>query len=217
MTRQEILRKIEAGGLIGVIRLNDADKLKGVVEALQAGGVTALEITMTTPGALEAIGEVAKSVGEEFLVGAGTVLDPETARLALLAGAQFVVGPTLNPDVIRTVHRYDKVVIPGAFTPTEILTAWELGADVVKVFPATALGPKYFRDVRGPLPQVKLSPTGGVSLDNAGEFIRTGACCLGVGSALVPKEAVAHSDWQQITDRAKAFIAEIRKAREEAE
>ena len=213
MDRHQILWKIEDCGLIGVIRLNDAAKLKGVIEALSAGGVTALEITMTTPGALDAIAQVSGEIGEGFLVGAGTVLDPETARLAVLAGAQFVVSPVLNPEVIRMVHRYDRVAIPGAFTPTEILTAWEHGADVVKVFPATALGPKYFRDVRGPLPQVKLSPTGGVSLDNAAEFIRAGACCLGVGSALVPKEAVAHSDWQQITDRARAFIAEIRKAR----
>lgn len=213
MDRHQILWKIEDCGLIGVIRLNDAAKLKGVIEALSAGGVTALEITMTTPGALDAIARVSGEISEGFLVGAGTVLDPETARLAVLAGAQFVVSPVLNPEVIRMVHRYDRVAIPGAFTPTEILTAWEHGADVVKVFPATALGPKYFRDVRGPLPQVKLSPTGGVSLDNAAEFIRAGACCLGVGSALVPKEAVAHSDWQQITDRARAFIAEIRKAR----
>ena len=207
------MQRIEDCGLIGVIRLNDAEKLKGVIGALRDGGVIALEITMTTPGAMEAISEVAGELGEDFLVGAGTVLDPETARMAILAGARFVVSPVLNLDVIRMVHRYDRVAVPGAFTPTEILTAWDHGADVVKVFPATALGPKYFKDVHGPLPQVKLSPTGGVSLENAGEFIRAGACCLGVGSALVPREAVARSDWAAITERARAFLSEIRKAR----
>lgn len=215
MRRNEILQRIEEGGLIAVIRLDDPDKLGGVVESLSNGGVKALEITMTTPGALEAMAKISTEIDEEFLIGAGTVLDPETARMSLLAGAKFVVGPTLNLAVIRLVHRYDRVVIPGGFTPTEILSAWDHGADVVKVFPAAALGPRYFQHIHGPLPQVKLSPTGGISLENAGEFIRAGACCLGVGSALVARSFVAESDWQAIAQRAKAFIREIQKAREE--
>lgn len=168
---------------------------------------------MTTPGALEIIKDISKNISGEFLIGAGTVLDPETARLAILAGAQFIVGPILNIEMIKMVHRYDKVVIPGAFTPTEIMTAWDAGADIIKVFPATALGPTYFKDILGPLPQVKLTPTGGVSLNNAAEFIMAGACCLGVGSALIKKDIVANSDWEALTERAGAFIKEVENGR----
>lgn len=213
MNRAEILKQIEESGIIAVIRLNDTKKLNDIIQALSKGGVKALEITMTTPNAIEVIKTVSAEVGDDFLVGAGTVLDPETARLTILAGAQFVVGPILNLKMIHLVHRYDKVVIPGAFTPTEIMKAWDAGADVVKVFPATALGPKYFKDVHGPLPQVKLTPTGGVSLNNAAEFIKSGACCLGVGTALIDKQFVADSDWDSLTKLAAAFIEEIKKGR----
>jgi len=205
MDRYSILKKVEESGVIAVIRLTDVKKLGQIVDALSAGGLNALEITMTTPGALDIMKTLSASLSEDFLIGAGTVLDSETARMAILAGAQFIVGPTLNIDVIKMAHRYDKVVIPGAFTPTEILTAWDYGADVVKVFPATAVGPKYFKDVKGPLPQVKLTPTGGVSLENAAEFIRCGAFCLGVGSALLNKSMIAESDWDGLANNAKAF------------
>lgn len=213
MSRAEILQLIEQNGIIAVIRLNDVKQLNEIIKALRKGGVKALEITMTTPNAIDIIKAVSSEVDNDFFVGAGTVLDPETARQTILAGAQFVVSPILNVDMIQMVHRYDKVVIPGAFTPTEIMKAWDAGADIVKVFPATALGPKFFKDVRGPLPQVKLTPTGGVSLDNAAEFINAGACCLGVGTALIDKQFVANADWQALTNRAAAFIEEIRKGR----
>ena len=147
------------------------------------------------------------------IMGAGTVLDPETARAVILAGAEYIVAPTLNPDTIALCNRYSKVVVPGAFTPTEILTAWECGADIVKVFPATAVGPKYLKDIKGPLPQIRLSPTGGVSLDNAGEFIKCGASCIAVGGNLAPKKAIADKDWNTITENAKRFIEEVQKAR----
>ncbi len=213
MNRTKIVNLIEESGIVAVIRLKDTQKLDAIITALGKGGVKALEITMTTPGALDVIKDVSKNKNGEFLIGAGTVLDPETARLAILAGAQFIVGPILNVEMIKMVHRYDKIVIPGAFTPTEIMRAWDAGADVVKVFPATALGPTYFKDIHGPLPQVKLTPTGGVSLNNAAEFIKAGACCLGVGSALIKKDIVLKSDWGALTERAGAFIKEVENGR----
>ncbi|MEE4310388.1 MAG: bifunctional 4-hydroxy-2-oxoglutarate aldolase/2-dehydro-3-deoxy-phosphogluconate aldolase [candidate division KSB1 bacterium] len=214
MRRQETLKKIEDAGVIAVIRLSDVKKLEKIIESLAKGGMNALEITMTTPGALDIMKELSQNNTSGFLIGAGTVLDPETARMAIVAGAEFVVGPVLNIDVIKMVHRYDKVVIPGAFTPTEILNAWDHGADVVKVFPATAGGPKYFKDVLGPLPQVKLTPTGGVSLNNAAEFIKAGACCLGVGSALLDKKMIAESDWDGLAGKAAAFIKAVEEGRQ---
>ena len=147
----------------------------GVIDALGAGGVRALEVTMTVPRAIQLIDAIAPTLPPDFVIGAGTILDPETARAAILAGARFIVGPVFNRAVIDLCHRYDVAVMPGCFTPTEILQAWEAGADVVKVFPATALGPSYFKDIRGPLPQVKLMPTGGVTLENAGDWIGAGA------------------------------------------
>lgn len=209
MERTKIVELIEKSGVVAVIRMDDTAKLKNVIAAISAGGVKALEITMTTPNAVQIIHEISSELDEEFVVGAGTVLDAETARAVILAGAQFVVSPVLNPDVIRLSHRYDKPVFPGAFTPTEILTAWEAGADIVKVFPATALGPKFFKDVKGPLPQVKLTPTGGVCLDNAAEFIRCGASCLGVGTALLNKKMIAEDDWEGLTEHARKFVDQV--------
>ncbi|HPC35520.1 MAG TPA: bifunctional 4-hydroxy-2-oxoglutarate aldolase/2-dehydro-3-deoxy-phosphogluconate aldolase [Candidatus Marinimicrobia bacterium] len=209
MDRQTITAKLIESGLVAVIRLDGDEKLPGIISALRQGGVNALEITMTTPGALEIIKNFAAQTGEDFLIGAGSVLDAETARLAILNGAQFIVGPIFNPEVIRLCHRYDKPAIPGAFTPTEILAAWEQGADIVKVFPATALGPGYMKDILGPLPQVKLLPTGGVTLENAAEFIRSGACCLGVGTALLNKKMIAADDWQALAKHAEAFRSAV--------
>ncbi len=212
-SRVDTVRTIEACGVVAVIRLHDASKLRGVVDALAAGGVRALEVTMTVPGAVRLIEQIAPTLPGEFVLGAGTVLDTETARACILAGARFVVGPVFRPDVIATCHRYDVAVMPGCFTPTEILAAWEQGADVVKVFPATALGPGYFKDLRGPLPQVRLMPTGGVSLENAGEWIKAGAVAIGVGTALVEGKAVAAGDFSAITKRAEAFVAAVAAAR----
>jgi 2-dehydro-3-deoxyphosphogluconate aldolase / (4S)-4-hydroxy-2-oxoglutarate aldolase len=211
--KDEDLRRIEACGVVAVVRLRDAAPLLQVAEALQAGGIDAIEFTMTTPGALAVIAEVTARFPEKVVWGAGTVLDPETCRAAILAGARFVVAPTLNLDVIKLCNRYSVVCVPGAFTPTEILSAWENGADVVKVFPATALGPGYFKDVLAPLPQVKLLPTGGVSLANCGEFIKAGAVGVAVGSALVKPEDVAAGRFATLTERAGQFAAAVRAAR----
>lgn len=209
MDRQTITAKLIESGLVAVIRLDSGEKLPGIISALRQGGINALEITMTTPGALEIIKNFAAQTGKDFLIGAGSVLDAETARLAILNGAQFIVGPIFNPEVVRMCHRYDKPAIPGAFTPTEILTAWEQGADLVKVFPTTALRPSYIKDILGPLPQVKLLPTGGVTLENAAEFIRSGACCLGVGTALLNKKMIAADDWQALAKHAEAFRSAV--------
>src|SRR5205085_3529063 len=161
----------------------------------------------------DVIREAKRQLGDRVLLGAGTVLDPETARVALLAGAEFVVAPTVNPDVIRLCRRYDKLVMPGAFTPTEILAAWEAGADVVKVFPAEVVGPAYFKALRGPLPQIRLMPTGGVDLTTAAAFLKAGACCLGIGSQLVEPDAVARRDFARIRDLAKQYVAIVKQTR----
>ena len=214
-SRSENLASIKACGVVAVVRADSPDALVQVAQAIGRGGIGAVEITMTTPGALDVIGECANRLGDEILLGAGTVLDPETARAAILAGAEYIVTPTLNPDVITLCRRYDKVIIPGALTPTEILTAWECGADIVKVFPATAVGPRYFKDVKAPLPQIDLIPTGGVDLDNAGDFIRAGACAIAVGGNLVDKAAVAAGEWQVLTDTARKYVETVRNARQE--
>jgi 2-dehydro-3-deoxyphosphogluconate aldolase/(4S)-4-hydroxy-2-oxoglutarate aldolase len=170
---------------------------------------------MTTPDALDVIHEVSRKYGDEALIGVGSVLDPETARAAILAGAEFVVGPTLHFGVIEVCQRYDKPVIPGALTPTEIINAWSAGADLVKVFPATGVGPGYFKDVLAPLPQVKLVPTGGVNLDTAAAFIKAGAVALCVGSAMIDKQAVAQKRFDVVTETARKFAEIVQQARAE--
>lgn len=214
-SRSEKLASIKACGVVAVLRADRPDALVQVAQAIGRGGIGAVEITMTTPGALDVIGECANRLGDDILLGAGTVLDPETARAAILAGAEYIVTPTLNPDVITLCRRYDKVIIPGALTPTEILTAWECGGDIVKVFPATAVGPRYFKDVKAPLPQIDLMPTGGVDLDNAGDFIQAGACAVAVGGNLVDKAAVAAGKWHVLTDTARQYVEAVRNARQE--
>jgi 2-dehydro-3-deoxyphosphogluconate aldolase / (4S)-4-hydroxy-2-oxoglutarate aldolase len=213
VSRLQVLREIESSGVVAVIRMQKADQLRAVIDALLEGGVRALELTMTVPGAIGLIEELAKDLPGEFQLGAGTVLDPETARQVILAGAKYIVAPTLNLDVITMCHRYDVAIMPGCFTPTEILTAWQAGADLIKVFPATALGPAYFKDVRAPLPQVRLMPTGGVTMENAGEWIKAGAVAIGVGSALVDTKAIAAGNFAQITKNAKSLIESVRVAR----
>ena len=212
--RAETVRRIEACGVVAVIRLPDGSKLRGVIDALAAGGVRTLEVTMTVPRAIELIGEIAPTLPPDFLIGAGTVVDAATAQAAILAGARFIVGPVFRPAVIEMCHRHDVPAMPGCFSPTEILSAWDAGADVVKVFPATALGPAYFKDVRGPLPHVKLMPTGGVSIENAADWIRAGAVALGAGTALVGTKFETAGDFAAITDRATRFVEAVRCARE---
>jgi 2-dehydro-3-deoxyphosphogluconate aldolase/(4S)-4-hydroxy-2-oxoglutarate aldolase len=213
MGRELHAKWIERTGLIAIVRLDSSAELVQAAKAIAAGGVSVIEFTLTTPGALRTIEAAVKELGSEVLIGAGTVLDAETARAAILAGAEFVVAPTLNLDVIEMCHRYDKVVIPGAYTPTEILSAWEHGADFVKLFPAEVGGPAYLKAVRAPLPQVKLIPVGGVTLETAGPFIRAGAAALGVGSNLVDKKAVAEGRFTQLTSVAQALSKAVLEAR----
>ena len=213
MSKEEQLQYMMDNGIVAVVRSPSSAQLVEVAKALLAGGVKVMEITMTVPNAIGVIRDVRAAMPDEVLLGAGTILDPETARAAMLAGAEFIVGPTLNVDVIRLCQRYDKVVAPGAFTPTEILSAWESGADLVKVFPATVGGPKYFKDVHGPLPQIRLMPTGGVNLKTAPDFLEAGACCLGVGSAMVDKKAVAAGDFAKIEDLARQYVKVVQDAR----
>jgi len=213
MGREQHAQWIERTGLIAIVRLDSSAELVQAAKAIAAGGVSVIEFTLTTPGALRTIEAAVKELGSEVLIGAGTVLDAETARAAILAGAEFVVAPTLNMDVIEMCHRYDKVVIPGAYTPTEILSAWEHGADFVKLFPAEVGGPAYLKAVRAPLPQVKLIPVGGVTLETAGPFIRAGAAALGVGSNLVDKKAVAEGRFTQLTTVAQALSKAVLEAR----
>jgi len=212
-SRIDVLRAIEASGVVAIIRLHDSQAGHDVALALADGGVTALEVTMTVPGAVRLIEQLAATLPSNVMIGAGTVLDTETARSVILAGARFVVSPVCRPAVIEMCHRYDVAAMPGCFTPTEILDAWEAGADVVKVFPATALGPGFIKDLRGPLPQVKLMPTGGVTRENAGEWIRAGACAIGVGTALLVGTAVAARRFADISANARHFIEAVAIAR----
>ena len=194
MDHYKILQRLLDGVVIAIVRLDSGDKLVQVASALKAGGIAAIEFTVPTPNALEMIKQASEHFGDEVLMGAGTVLDPETARAAILAGAQFIVTPALNLATIELCKRYGKPIVAGAFTPTEILTAWQAGADIVKVFPASLGGPAYIKSVLAPLPQVRLAPTGGVDAGNAAAYIKAGAVSLGVGGNLVNKAAVASID-----------------------
>ena len=214
MNKAEIVKQIEDVGLVPVVRASSADEAMQVIEAIKAGGVNVLEITMTVPGAVRVIEKVADKYGSEVLVGAGTVLDPETARACLLAGAQFIVSPALNLDTIDLCHRYSAPVCPGVLTPTEVVTAWSAGADFVKVFPCGSVGgASYIKNLKGPLPQIKMIPTGGVSLKTAADFIKAGANALGVGTDLVDVKAIRAADAGVVTERAKQFLEIVREAR----
>jgi 2-dehydro-3-deoxyphosphogluconate aldolase/(4S)-4-hydroxy-2-oxoglutarate aldolase len=214
MEKREVFNRMVSQGLIPVIRVSSAQEAIDVADAVKEGGVGFIEITMTVPGAIEVVKELAQKYKDEIILGAGTILDPETGRAALLAGAQFIVTPTLNLNLIELAHRYSVVIVPGAATPTEILTAWNAGADMVKVFPAAQLGgPEYIKALRAPLPQILLVPTGGVNLQNAGAFIKAGATALGVGGELVDKQAVKERKFQVITENTRAFLKAIREAR----
>jgi 2-dehydro-3-deoxyphosphogluconate aldolase/(4S)-4-hydroxy-2-oxoglutarate aldolase len=215
MSKETQLRRVLDCGIVAVVRSPDSQQLVEVARALADGGVTVVEITMSVPHALDVLGRVRGAMGDRILLGAGTVLDVETARAVLLAGAEYIVAPTLNLDVIRLCRRYDKLVMPGCFTPTEILTAWEAGADIVKVFPADVVGPAFFKALRGPLPQVRLMPTGGVDLTTAADFLRAGACCLGIGGQLIEPKAVAERNFDRIRELARQYVAIVKQVRGE--
>jgi 2-dehydro-3-deoxyphosphogluconate aldolase/(4S)-4-hydroxy-2-oxoglutarate aldolase len=202
-------------GAVAVIRLADARRLRNVLAAISAGGVRCLEITMTVPGAVKVIEEVAATAPPGVLVGAGTVTDPVTAAAVMDAGARFVVGPVLSLPVIEAVQQRGCVAIPGCFSPTEILTAWRAGADIVKIFPATSLGPRYIKDLHGPFPELRLMPTGGVSLGNVGQWIKDGAFAVGVGTDLLDRGLVEKEDYDGLEARARRFVEAISAARKE--
>ena len=215
MSKESQLQQVLDCGIVAVVRSPDSQQLVEVCRALADGGVSVVEITMSVPNALDVLRQVGQSLGDRVLLGAGTVLDAETARAVLFAGAEYVVAPTLNLEVIRLCQRYDKLVMPGAFTPTEILAAWEAGADIVKVFPAEVVGPAFFKALRGPLPHIRLMPTGGVDLTTAAAFLKAGACCLGVGAQLVEPRAIADRNFGRIRDLARQYAAIVRQARAE--
>src|SRR5947207_2365727 len=213
ITKEQAYARIADAGVVAVIRAPSKDVLLDVANALLAGGVPGIEVTMSTPNAIAGIEMLANKLGDRCVVGVGTVLDPETARDAIAAGAQFVVSPAFDEKIVENTRRLGKICIPGAFTPTEILRAWRAGADVVKVFPSTSLGPTYFKDILAPLPMLKLTPTGGVDIQNAGAWIKAGAVFVGAGSALVTKDAMIKGDWQSIESNARAFVDAIKAAR----
>jgi 2-dehydro-3-deoxyphosphogluconate aldolase/(4S)-4-hydroxy-2-oxoglutarate aldolase len=216
MTQKEILSSIIDIGIVPVVRTTSADAAIRAIEAIYRGGIRAAEITMTVPGAIHALEKVADQFGDRIVLGAGTVLDPETARSCMLAGADFFVTPSLKIATIEVAKRYSKVICPGALTPTEVLTAWEAGADVVKIFPAGNVGgPKYIKALRGPFPHIEMIPTGGVNLETAGEFLKAGACAVAVGGELVDGKSIKEGRFDVIEDRARQYLGVISKARSE--
>ena len=213
MDKLELLQGIIDSGVVAIVRLSSPGNLMQVAEAIAEGGVRHIEFTMTTPGALQIVAEASQRFGDDIIMGAGTVLDAETARAAILAGARFIVAPNFDPAVIEMCNRYSVVSMPGALTPTEILHAWECGADVVKIFPADQFGPGYIKAVMAPLPQVRLAPVGGVSADNIADYMRAGASCAGIGSSLVNSQRIADKDWAALTARAKELVEGVQAGR----
>jgi 2-dehydro-3-deoxyphosphogluconate aldolase/(4S)-4-hydroxy-2-oxoglutarate aldolase len=207
------LQRVLDGGIVAILRAPSGELLVDVAEALHAGGIDVIEITFTVPRALEIVSALRDRLGDRVLLGAGTVLDAETARAAMLAGAEFIVTPVVSRPVIEICRRYDKLVMSGAFTPTEILTAWEAGSDIVKVFPADVGGPPYLKAIHGPLPHVRLLPTGGVNLKTLPEFVKAGASAVGLGTALVENEALKNGDMERIRSLAGEYVTAIRAAR----
>jgi 2-dehydro-3-deoxyphosphogluconate aldolase / (4S)-4-hydroxy-2-oxoglutarate aldolase len=212
MSCTESLQRVLDTGIVAILRAPSSEQLVNVARALFEGGIDVIEVTFTVPNALEILAALKKELGSRVLLGAGTVLDPETARAALFAGAEFLVSPSLNPDVIRLCNRYDKLVMPGAFTPTEILAAWEAGAQIIKVFPSDAVGPSYLKALKGPFPQIRLMPTGGVNLQTLPEFIKAGACAVGVGSSLVDPQAIRDGKFDRLRDLAGQYLQVLKTA-----
>jgi 2-dehydro-3-deoxyphosphogluconate aldolase / (4S)-4-hydroxy-2-oxoglutarate aldolase len=215
MSRHEDLQQVLDRGIVAILRAPTGETLAGIAEVLYESGIDVIEVTFTVPGVLDIIADVRKRLGDKVLLGAGTVLDTESARSAILAGAEFIVSPTVNLDVIQLCNRYDKAIMTGAFTPTEVLTAWEAGADIVKVFPADVGGPSYLKALHGPLPQIRLMPTGGVDLETLPEFVKAGACAVGLGSSLVEKQAVKENDMARIRDLATRYVELMKQVRSE--
>ena len=213
MRPDEQMKIIRETGIVAIVRGTGIESLLKIAEALSEGGVRVIEVTLNTPGAIEMIAQLEKEFGDEMLIGAGTVLDPETARSVILAGAKFVLGPTLNLDVSKLCKRYNTVYVPGVLTPTEIIKAWEAGAQLVKIFPAGALGSRYIKELRGPLPQVEMMPVGGVTVDNTAEFIKAGATALGIGGELVDRNAVEEGRFELLTEKARRFIEAVQDGR----
>jgi 2-dehydro-3-deoxyphosphogluconate aldolase/(4S)-4-hydroxy-2-oxoglutarate aldolase len=213
MKKNEKLNLIRETGVIAIMRAQSSDHLIAAAEAIRQGGVQVIEVTMTTPGALEVIAQATHRFGDDVLFGAGSILDVETARAAILAGAGFIVSPTLKIEVITLARRYSVPVLPGCYTPTEMLTAWEAGADMVKLFPASVGGPDLIQAILAPLPQLEIVPVGGVDLNTAAEFIRKGAAALGVGSSLINQKLLDAGDISELTRRAARFIEEVKKGR----
>lgn len=211
--RYETIERLVDGGVVAVLRGVDPDDVVPVARAAVAGGVGAVEVTADTPGAMEMVAALAEALGDDALVGAGTVLDAATARAALRSGAEFVVSPSFHPDVVDVGNRYGAPVVPGVATPTEAVTAYEAGADAVKLFPAAALGPDYLAALLGPLPQLPVVPTGGIDADNAGAFVEAGAVAVGAGGAIVDADAVARGDYDAVTERARALVEAVEAAR----
>lgn len=209
----EVLNKIITCGVVAIMRARSSEQLIAVSDAILQGGINTIEVTMTTPGALDVVNQATSKYGDDVVFGMGSVLDAETVRAAILAGAQFIVCPTLKIETIEICKRYSIPVMPGAYTPTEILTAWEAGASLVKVFPASVGGPAYIKAIKAPLPQVRLSAVGGVDLENTATFINSGAEVVGIGGELVNQKFVDDRDFKTITDRAKRFREEIEKGR----
>lgn len=216
MKKETVLSFMRDIGIVPVVRTPSAESAIKSIEAIYAGGIRAAEITMTVPGAVKALEAVADRFGDKIVLGAGTVLDPETARICMLAGAEFFVTPALNLKTIEMAKRYSKVICPGALTPTEVLTAWEAGADIVKIFPCGNVGgPKYIKALKGPFPHIEMIPTGGVNLETAGEFLKAGACAVAVGGELVDAKTIAEGKYEVFEQRARQYLEVIAKAREE--
>ncbi len=215
MNKNEQMQLIESSGIVAIVRFDKPDELVTVARALAEGGIKAIEFTMTIPGAIRLIEQASSELGSKILLGAGTVLDDITARQAILSGAQFIVSPNLKPSMIETCHRYNKVVIPGAYTPTEILTAWECGADYVKLFPAENGGPEYLKAIKGPLPQISIIPVGGISLENIPQYFKAGASAVAVGSNLVDKKLISEKRFTQLSELASRYVEAVQAARKE--
>jgi 2-dehydro-3-deoxyphosphogluconate aldolase/(4S)-4-hydroxy-2-oxoglutarate aldolase len=213
MSAHANLQRVLDGGIVAILRATSGELLVDVAQALLDGGIDVIEVTFTVPRVLDIISAMRSRLGDRILLGAGTVLDAESARAAMLAGAEFIVTPTVCCPAIEVCRRYDKLVMAGAFTPTEILTAWEAGSDIVKVFPADVGGPNYLKAIHGPLPHVRLLPTGGVNLDTLGDFMRAGASAVGLGTALVEKDALQRRDLQRIRDLASEYVQRLRSVR----